>query len=98
MHHKGAETLTIIKNISIKPLRWKLFFGTPLFKGLLHLNFGATKFGPGKMFTYLIVYYLYWRHTLFRGKGHFFWISKHRFNLHSGDTLLSNVADHKKAR
>ena len=36
----------------------------------------------------LFIRYLYWKDTrLFREKGHFFWVPKPKFNLHSEDTL-----------
>ena len=37
------------------------------------------------------------RTPLITAKGHFFWVLKPRFNVHSGDTLaLKKVTDHKK--
>ena len=42
---------------------------------------------PEKCPHNLCIYYLFWRDTSIRGKGHFFGVPKPVFSLHSGDTL-----------
>ena len=53
-----------------------------------HLHSGDTKFGPLKKVHIIFIFVTSIEGTLLiQGKGHFFWVLKAGFNLHSGDTL-----------
>ena len=68
-------------------IQWNLFFGTPLFKR--HLHSGDPKFGLGKNVQIIFVFVTTFEGTPpFREKGHFFWVPKPWFKLHSGNTLV----------
>ena len=71
-------------------LQWHLYSGTPIFKG-------HKMWSRKNVHVILGTAISIERTPLITAKGHFFWVLKPGFNLHSGDTLaLKKVTDHKK--
>ena len=83
-------TIFVLKKTFIRTahyLQWNLSFGTPLFKG--HLHSADTKFGCEKNVYIIFVSVTSIEGTpLSRGKDHFSWVPKPRFNLHSGNNFI----------
>ena len=75
-----------VRKAIVEPLHWETTIqGTPPCRG--------HKIWSRKNFHAIFVSVTSIEGTpLFRGKGHFFWVSKPVFNLHSGDILT----DHKE--
>ena len=79
----------------LNTIEWNLSFGTPPFR--------RHKIYSQKNVPIIFVFVTSIERTPpFRGKGHFFWVPKPGFYLHSGNTLetksTSEVTDHKNGR